>query len=156
MDTPPRAMLLSLLPASSSGVLPRFGCFTIYPLRGRIPPTPTNLDYQYGPLYMILGRRIRISPGDRTWCQQPVNARYINVGINTRRCLYTLVCVCVPIYIIYMCVMCTVLVHETDVSGYRSHTKTNAATFFRMSQATRWPGDDDDDDATTDGYIRFF
>jgi len=66
MDTPPRAMLLSLLPASSSGVLPRFGCFTIYPLRGRIPPTPTNLDYQYGPLYMILGRRIRISPGDRT------------------------------------------------------------------------------------------
>lgn len=98
--TPPHAMLLSLSPASSSGVLHRSGRHIIYPLRERTPAK--ILYYLHGPLYRTPRRRIRNSPGDRPWCQQPVNARYINVGMNTRRCLYIrkYVCACVQCWYI--------------------------------------------------------
>lgn len=90
--TPPRIMILSLSPASSLGVLHRSGRHFVYPLRERT--RAKILYYLHGPLYRTPRRRIRNSPGDRPWCQQPVNARYINVGMNTRQCLCIRKCAC--------------------------------------------------------------
>jgi len=114
-----------------------------------VPPTPTISYYLHDPLPRTPRRRIWNSPGDRPWCQQPVNARYINVGINTRRCLYILGWARVCVY-----AQC---IYETSpaTEATQKRTPPHSSECRKQSNGPA-TNDDDDDDATTDGYIRFF